>query len=97
MLALAHHGLFVCLFLTLSCASPVQPQPLCPNRELSGATVKTPLGVARGTIPINGVSRFAVKYAHAERWRDPEVASAWQIPCVSSTPGELNLANGFTI
>lgn len=83
----------VSLFLfTLSGASPAQAQPLCTSRELSGTRVKTPLGVAQGTIPSNGASRFAVKYASAQRWRDPVVASTWEIPNNSSDPAALPLA-----
>ncbi|KAI9443754.1 Alpha/Beta hydrolase protein [Lactarius psammicola] len=77
---------------TLAGASPVQPQLLCPSREVSGTRVTTPLGVAQGTVPVNGASRFAVKYASARRWRDPIVASTWEFPNNSSDPTALPLA-----
>lgn len=94
MVALAR--LFASLFLfTLAGVSPVQPQPLCPSRELSGTRVTTPLGVAQGTVPTNGASRFAVKYASAQRWRDPVMASTWEMPCVPSAPGELMVFTSF--
>ncbi|KAH9180297.1 alpha/beta-hydrolase [Lactarius sanguifluus] len=81
------------LLVTLAGASPVQPQTLCTTgRELSGTRVTTPLGVAEGTVPVNGASRFAVKYASAQRWRDPVVASTWEIPNNSSDPTALPLA-----
>ena len=73
---------------TVASASPVQHGPLHPSRQLLGQLlgprVITPLGVAQGTVPINGASRFAVKYASAQRWGDPVVASTWDFPCVSS-------------
>ncbi|KAH9079154.1 alpha beta-hydrolase [Lactarius deliciosus] len=81
------------LLVTLAGASPVQPQPPCTtSRGLSGTRVTTPLGVAQGTVPVNGASRFAVKYASAQRWRDPVVASTWEIPNNLSDPTALPLA-----
>lgn len=73
---------FLFLF-TLASVSPVQSKPCYPSGELSGTRVTTPLGVAQGTIPINGASRFAAKYASAQRWKDPVVASTWEYPWVS--------------
>jgi hypothetical protein len=88
-------SLLASLFLfTVASASPVQPEPFHPSRGLSGTHITTPLGVAQGTIPINGASRFAVKYASAQRWRDPVVASTWEFPCVSSAR-ELMVAKKF--
>ena len=72
------------LLFTVASASPVQPEPLYPSRQLPGPRVTTPLGVAQGTTSINGASRFAVKYASAHRWGDPVVASTWEFPCVLS-------------
>lgn len=69
---------------TVASPSPVQPEPFYSDKDLSGTRITTPLGVAQGTIPTNGASRFAVKYASAQRWRDPIVASTWEFPCVSS-------------
>ncbi|KAH9011611.1 alpha beta-hydrolase [Lactarius pseudohatsudake] len=72
------------LLLTLAGASPVQPQPPCTtSRELSGTRVTTPLGVAQGTVPVNGASRGG---------EDPVVASTWEIPNNSSDPTALPLA-----
>lgn len=81
-------------------ASPVQTQPrsqplLYPHRQLPGTCVITPLGVAQGTTPINGASRFAVKYASAMRWGEPVMASAWEFPCVSSACEFMTFANFF--
>lgn len=71
--------------LALACASPpVQYQPLYASRQLPVTQVTTPLGVAQGTAPTNGVSRFAVKYASAQRWENPVVADTWEIPYVLS-------------
>ena len=78
---------------TVASGSPVQHEPLYPSRLLLGSRVTTPLGVAQGTIPINGASRFAVKYASAQRWRDPVVASTWEFPCVSSLCDLMSLLN----
>ena len=79
--------LLASLFLfTVAGASPAKPDPVYPSRHLPGSRVTTPLGVAQGTIPINGASRFAVKYASAHRWEDPVVASTWELPCVFCLP-----------
>lgn len=90
MVTLARVLVAISLF-AMAGASPVQSQPrsplLKPGRQLPGTTVLTPLGVAQGTTPINGVSRFAVRYASAQRWREPVMASAWEFPCVSSACG----------
>jgi hypothetical protein len=89
MVTLARFLVTISLF-ALAGASPVQSQPrsqpdrgaepLYPSRQLPGTRVITPLGVAQGTTPINGASRFAVRYASAQRWREPVMASAWEFP-----------------
>lgn len=86
MVTLARFLVSISLF-ALAGASPVQYQPLYPGRQLPGTRVTTPLGVARGTTSINGVSRFAVRYASAQRWKEPVMASSWEFPCVSSVRG----------
>jgi hypothetical protein len=66
----------------LACASPAVH--LYPSRQSPVTRVTTPLGVAQGTAPVNGVSRFAVKYASAQRWENPVVVDTWELPCVPS-------------
>ena len=95
MVTLARVLVAISLF-AMAGASPVQSQPrspvLNPGRQLPGPIVITPLGVAQGTIPVNGASRFAVRYASAQRWREPVMASAWEFPCVSSDCGFMTFA-----
>jgi hypothetical protein len=54
------------------------------SRFSLGAYVPTTIGIARGTTPIDGTSRFAVKYASAQRWQNAVVADAWELPYASS-------------
>jgi carboxylesterase type B len=78
-------ALFVAFFLVAVVgAYPSLIQPDFSRRSLSGTYVITPIGIAQGTAPINGTSRFAVKYARAERWRNAEVAEIWELPYASS-------------
>ncbi|KAI0282702.1 Alpha/Beta hydrolase protein [Russula brevipes] len=88
---------FAFLFVPLSLialvgASPHQPFSHPSSRDLCGALVPTPMGIAQGTTPINGVSRFAVKYASAQRWQDPVVTRVWKLPNGSSDPTMLPLS-----
>ncbi|KAN0128446.1 Alpha/Beta hydrolase fold [Lactarius tabidus] len=91
MVSLARFLVAISLF-ALAGASPVQSQPVYPSLHLPGTCVITPLGVAQGTTPMNGASRFAVKYASARRWGEPVMASAWEFPNNSSNPTALPLA-----
>ncbi|KAI0303553.1 alpha beta-hydrolase [Multifurca ochricompacta] len=73
-------------------ASPIQPQPLCSSRASFSPRVTTPIGVAHGAATINGATRFAVKYASAQRWRNAVIARTWELPNNSSDPMMLPLA-----
>ncbi len=53
--------------------------------NLLGALVLTPIGIAQGSTPTNGVSQFAVKYASARRWQNPVVMKIWGPPYALST------------
>jgi hypothetical protein len=55
------------------------------NLPVLGALVLTPIGIAQGTTPINGISQFAVKYASAQRWQNPVVMGIWKLPYALST------------
>ena len=67
-------------FVALVGALPSILQSLSSGTTLSGTYVVTPIGVARGTALIDGISRFAVKYAYAQRWQVAVVADAWVLP-----------------
>jgi hypothetical protein len=80
-------ALFVSLFLVALVqvgASPSLFEHHSSRTSLSGPSVKTPIGIARGTVPMNGTSRFAVKYAYAQRWQTALVADTWELPYASS-------------
>jgi hypothetical protein len=78
-------ALFVAFFLVAVVgAYPSLIQPDSSRRSLSGTNVITPIGIAQGTVPINGTSRFAVKYARAQRWQNAQVADIWELPYASS-------------
>jgi hypothetical protein len=96
MVSLARFLVAISLF-ALAGASPVQSQPVYPSLHLPGTCVITPLGVAQGTTPMNGASRFAVKYASARRWGEPVMASAWEFPCVSSCACEFMTFANFLV
>ncbi|KAI0273462.1 alpha beta-hydrolase [Gloeopeniophorella convolvens] len=76
----------------LLCTLHLLPRALCPRQSSSGNSVSTPIGTAQGTSPNNGAVRFAVKYASAQRWQNPVVATAWDLPNGSSDPTALPLA-----
>ncbi|KAH7889529.1 Alpha/Beta hydrolase protein [Phlebopus sp. FC_14] len=71
---------------------PYAPNFLCPRQTALGSvTVSTPLGSAQGVIDYPGVSRFAVKYASAERWQPSELATTWELPNGSTNLSTLPL------
>jgi len=74
--------LFVPFFVALVGAVHNQRQSHSSSRDLCGPLVVTPIGIARGTIPINGISRFAVRYASAQRWQNAHIATEWELPYV---------------
>ena len=76
--------LVVPFFVVLVGALPNQPQAHTSSRDLCGPLVSTPIGTAQGTIPIKGISRFAVRYASAQRWQTAQVATEWELPYVQS-------------
>ena len=59
--------------------STVKASWLCPRAGRIVPDVETSIGVARGVLDGSAV-RFAVKYASAERWRNSEAASIWELP-----------------
>lgn len=73
------------LFAALIGASPNHPRPHSSRSNLLGALVLTPIGIAQGTTPTNGISQFAVKYASAQRWQNPVVMGIWGLPYALST------------
>ncbi len=73
------------LFAILVDASPYQLRSHLPRINLLGELVLTPIGIARGTSPINGISQFAVKYATTQRWQNPVVMNIWELPYAPST------------
>jgi hypothetical protein len=79
--------IFVPLFLIAAVvrASPHQPRSQSSRSNSCTTFVETPIGIAQGTIPINGISQFAVKYASAKRWQNPVVMGIWELPYASST------------
>ncbi len=78
--------LFVPLLVALVGASTHQPWSHS-SRYLCDTLVETPIGIARGTNPTNGILRFAVRYASARRWQNAEVARVWELPYVSTIQG----------
>jgi Carboxylesterase family len=79
--------LFVAFFLVAVVGASHGPsliRPYFSRHSLSGTYVITPIGIAQGTVPTNGTSRFAVKYACAQRWQNAEVADIWELPYASS-------------
>ncbi|TFY71877.1 hypothetical protein EVG20_g1138 [Dentipellis fragilis] len=76
----------------LLCHLPIIKKILCPRQTPSGPSVKTPLGTALGSQASNGASKFSVKYGSAQRWQDPSVATAWELPNGSSDVTALPLA-----
>ncbi|KAH9997150.1 alpha beta-hydrolase [Russula compacta] len=78
---LAFAFVFAPLFLiALAGAFPFQPQSRSYSRDCNGTLIETRIGTAQGTIPFDGISRFAVRYASAQRWQDAVVAGTWQLP-----------------
>jgi hypothetical protein len=76
--------LFVPFLVVQVGALPNQPQAHSSSRDLCGPLVSTPIGTAQGTIAIKGISRFAVRYASAQRWKNAQVATEWELPYVQS-------------
>lgn len=76
--------LFAILLVALVGASSHPPRFHTSSRDSCGPLVQTPIGIAQGATPINGISRFAVRYASAPRWQNAEVAGTWELPYVSS-------------
>jgi hypothetical protein len=74
-------SLFVILLVALVGASS---HPAQSHSRGPGTLVQTPIGIAPGTTPISGISRFAVRYASARRWQNAEVAGTWELPYVLS-------------
>jgi hypothetical protein len=68
------------LFAVLIGASPNHLRSHSSRSNLLGALVLTPIGIAQGTTPTNGISQFAVKYASAQRWQNPVVMGIWGLP-----------------
>lgn len=66
------------LLASLSFASPLYGTNMDANS--SAITIKTPLGVATGSMGDSGTARFAVRYATANRWQESTVASSWDLP-----------------
>lgn len=64
---------------------PIQHPSHLQFRDSFGTLVETPIGTAQGTEPVNGISRFAVKYASAQRWQNSVAARKWELPYESST------------
>ena len=73
------------LFAVLVGASPNHLRSHSSRSSLLGALVLTPIGIAQGTTPTNGISQFAVKYASAQRWQNPVVMGLWGLPYALST------------
>ncbi|KAI0748574.1 alpha/beta-hydrolase [Daedaleopsis nitida] len=54
---------------------------LCPRQTTTGTTsVDTPIGTAHGTADDAGATRFAVRYASAQRWQPAIPAQSWELP-----------------
>jgi len=83
--------LFVPLLVASVGASPHQPWSHS-SRYLCDTLIETPIGIAQGTNPTNGIFRFAVRYASAQRWKNPEVATVWELPNDSLDPTMLPLS-----
>ncbi|KAF8503798.1 alpha/beta-hydrolase [Russula emetica] len=77
------------LFAVLAGASPHHLRSHSSRSNLLGALVLTPIGIAQGTTPINGISQFAVKYASAQRWQNPVAMEIWELPNGSLNPTAL--------
>lgn len=73
------------LVATVGRASPHQPRSHSPRVDSCGTFVETPIGIAQGTVPVDGISQFAVKYASAQRWQNPVVEPIWWPPYASPT------------
>lgn len=73
------------LFTVLVGASPLHLRSQSSGRNLPRALVSTPIGIAQGTPPIDGIWQFAVKYASAQRWENPIAMSTWELPYALST------------
>ncbi|KAF8145591.1 alpha/beta-hydrolase [Mycena galopus ATCC 62051] len=74
------------LLVLLPCATLASPSIL--SRDVS---VSTPLGIAQGTLDVDGANRFAVRYANASRWASSTVVTEWQLPNGSDDPTALPL------
>lgn len=87
MVAFAYTLAPLLLFVVLVGASPYPLRSHSSNlrSNLLGALVLTPIGIAQGTTPINGISQFAVKYASAQRWENPVAMEIWELPYALST------------
>ncbi|TFY76542.1 hypothetical protein EWM64_g7471, partial [Hericium alpestre] len=76
----------------LLCHLPIVKRVLCPRQSPSGPSVQTPIGTALGTEASAGGTRFAVKYASAQRWQDSTMATKWELPNGSSDVTAVPLA-----
>ena len=85
MVALAYTFAPLLLFTVFVGASPLHLRSQSSRSDLPGALVSTPIGIAQGTPPINGIWQFAVKYASAQRWENPVAVSTWELPYALST------------
>ncbi|KAJ7051502.1 alpha beta-hydrolase [Mycena amicta] len=54
-------------------------------------SVSTPLGTAQGVVGVRGATRYAVRYATANRWEESVIASSWQLPNGFTDPSALPL------
>jgi hypothetical protein len=72
------------LFAVVVSSSPHESRSHSSRSVLCGPLVITPIGIAEGTIPVNGISQFPVKYASAQRWQNPVVMGLWELPYASS-------------
>ncbi|KIJ69164.1 hypothetical protein HYDPIDRAFT_172623 [Hydnomerulius pinastri MD-312] len=71
---------------------PYAPKFLCPRQgNTGGLSISTPLGSAQGVLDTAAVSRFAVKYASAERWQPSTLATTWELPNGSTNASALPL------
>jgi carboxylesterase type B len=79
--------------LAILCKLPVIGNLLCPKQSGSSTlSVSTPIGTAHGTLDSSGVTRFAVRYASAERWAESSVATTWELPSGANNATGLPLA-----
>ncbi|KAF7291362.1 Carboxylic ester hydrolase [Mycena indigotica] len=51
----------------------------------------TPFGAAQGVASANGATRYAVRYATAQRWQQSVMSSSWQLPNGFTDPAALPL------